>query len=360
MKQIKIGILGGGVGGLVCASELNYRLGTDTQITVIDRSPYHLFQPALLHLALGERKLKAIQRPLERLRKQNTNFVNSEITNIDVKQLTVNTKKDDFKFDYLVVGLGAKLNPSAISGFEDNAYNLYSSQGAEQINKALKEFSGGKIAIVIASLPFKCPAAPYEMAFLLDYYFKKRKIRQKVEIVLATPEPQPMPLAGKAIGPMVTDMLAGKDIEYLPNKQLKSVEKTVLLDKQRIKADLVIGIPNHSCPDVIVDSGLAKKGGWIKVDKFSLETEYKNIHAIGDNAAIALANGKPLPKAGVFAKSQAQIVAFNLAHKIGGKTLEKKYMGEGGCFIEVGHKKAAFASGDFYHEPEPLFDPKKA
>lgn len=355
----KIAILGGGIGGLVCASELNYRLGTKAEITLFDKSPDHVYQPAFLHLALGQRKPEKIRRPLERLKKQGVNFLNGEVFRADPKNLVVNAEHGDFEFDYLIFALGAGLNPRAIEGFEENALNLYSQDGAMQIYQALKNFEQGKIVIAISSMPFKCPAAPYEMAFLIDNYLRRNNKRSNAELTIVSPEPFPFPVAGKTVGQKVIKLLGMAGIEYLPNESIKSVGKQISLAKKRFKADLIIGVPAHKCPDVAVDGGLAPKDGWISVDKNNLSTKFKNLYAIGDSTVIPLANGKALPKAGVFAKAQAEVVAFNLAHKVlGNQAQEKSFQGIGACFLEVANKKAAYAKGNFFHEPDPLIKMK--
>ncbi len=360
MKTVpKVAILGGGVGGLVCASELNYRLGTKAEITVFDRSPYHVYQPAFLHLALGQRKIERIRRPLDSLKKQGINFLNGEIFRFDPENKVINAEHGDFEFDYFVFALGAQLLPQEIDGFNDHALNLYSSEGAIKISEALADFEEGKIVIAISSMPYKCPAAPYEMAFLIDAYLRQRKRRKKVQLAIVTPEPHPLPVAGPAVGEKVIKMLEAAEIEYVPNEKIKSIGKQISLSKKRFKADLVIGIPFHSCPDVAVDGGLAKKGGWIEVTSDNLETKFDDIYAIGDSTAITLANGKSLPKAGVFANKQGEVVAYNLAHKITGSgATPRRFDGKGNCFLEVGNKKSAYAKGNFFHQPDPLINLK--
>jgi sulfide:quinone oxidoreductase len=63
--------------------------------------------------------------------------------------------------------------------------------------------------------------------------------------------------------------------------------------------------------------------------------------------------GKPLPRAGVFAHAQAEVVARNIARVVAGCAPEGRFDGHGGCFIETGSGKAGFGAGDFYAEPRP-------
>ncbi|MFZ3062153.1 MAG: NAD(P)/FAD-dependent oxidoreductase, partial [Actinomycetota bacterium] len=60
-----------------------------------------------------------------------------------------------------------------------------------------------------------------------------------------------------------------------------------------------------------------------------------------------------LPKAGVFAHYQADVVAHNIAAEIKGSRSRKAFDGRGYCFVEMGYGKAGFDSGNFYTEPQP-------
>ena len=69
--------------------------------------------------------------------------------------------------------------------------------------------------------------------------------------------------------------------------------------------------------------------------------------------SIPLKLGKPLPKAGVFAHAEAEVVVKNIVRAITGKGRPATFEGLGGCFIETGDGRAAFGEGDFYAEPVP-------
>ena len=89
------------------------------------------------------------------------------------------------------------------------------------------------------------------------------------------------------------------------------------------------------------------------MDRYTLETRYPGVYAIGDITGIPLVIGKPLPKAGVFAHGQAEVVAHNIAVAITGKGEARRFEGHGECFVEMGDGKAGFARGNFYAEPAP-------
>ena len=361
IKQILI--LGGGTGGLVAANELHKKLSKEHKIILIDKNDEHIYAPSFLWLMGGKRKAEKIQKSLGLLKRKGINFINDEIVKIIPEKKIVKTKKNEFYYDYLIISLGAELVPENIKGLSQAGYNLYQIADIERLRGGLKEFKGGKVAIVISSLPFKCPAAPYEAAFLLEEYFSKKGLRKKIEINIFTPEMLPMPAAGPENGEIIKSMLESKNIIFNPEIQLASVnpnKKELRFEGNKIiNYDMLIFVPPHQGPKVIKESGVGNEMGWIPVDKNTLKTNYDDVFAIGDVASITLDSGKPLPKAGVFAHFEAEIVAENIAAEINDLKADKKYDGHAYCFLEIGYGKAGFAGGNFYAKPSPLIKMKK-
>jgi sulfide:quinone oxidoreductase len=89
------------------------------------------------------------------------------------------------------------------------------------------------------------------------------------------------------------------------------------------------------------------------VDRSTFATRFPGVFAIGDVVSIPLAMGKPLPKAGVFAHAQAEVVAANLAAEWSGHAPRRAFDGHGECFLETGGGRAGFGAGNFYAEPLP-------
>jgi sulfide:quinone oxidoreductase len=349
-------VLGGGIGGIVAANVLNRKLGRQHEIMLIDRRTEHRFPPSYPWLMMGWREPHKITRNLNLLNKKGIKYVNDEIEKIDPTNRLVKTKSNDFKYDYLIVALGAELAPETIPGFAQGAYHMYELEEAMKTREALKNFSGGTLIVDIASLPFKCPAAPYEAAFFMDYRFRKRGIRNKIEMHFFTAEGRPMGVAPPEIGNKVVEMLESRGITYHPNLKLTTVdseEKKITFENgESMSFDLLFAIPPHKAPKVVKQSGLADESGWIPVDKNTLKTKFDDVFALGDVNKIMLAMGMPLPKAGVFAHLQAEVVAHNIAADILGYR-KKEYNGWGECFLEIGYGKAGLVKGNFYAEPIP-------
>ena len=362
-------ILGGGVGGIVTANELSSRLSKEHKIILIEKNKEHTFAPSYLWLMNGDRKRKQISVPLKSLLKKDIEVVNAIVNEVVPAEQKVKAGKAEYRYDFLVIALGADLAPEKIQGWDESIHTFYTYDGAANLNETLKNFSGGKVAIVIASMPYKCPGAPHEGAMLIEDFFAAKGLRKKIEISLFTPEPQPLPVAGPELGGAVKTILDKKGIRFHPLMQLSSVDtksKQVFFDgKEPFEYDLLIVIPPHQSPAVIRQTDLANANGWIDVSPASLQTKYENVFAIGDITSIPLPGrwipDKPmmLPKAGVFSHLQADVVAKNIVKKINGLKADEKFCADGYCMLEAGEDLAGFAYGDFFGEPHPQVYLKK-
>jgi sulfide:quinone oxidoreductase len=351
-------VLGGGVGGIITANTLRKLVGKEHRIVLIEQNLDHTFAPSFLWLMTGLRKPEKISRNLNRLKRKGIEVVEGEITRIDPVKKKVTVGKHHFSGDYIIVSLGAQLIPDAIPGLEKMGYNFYSLEGAINLRDALKEFQGGNLVVLITSVPYKCPAAPYEAAMLLEYSCRKRKIRDKVNLALYAAEPGPMGVAGKELSASVRKLVEDKGIRYYPDHQLLSVDQKEKIlrfsNGSTTYFDLLAYVPTHTAPQVVKDAKLTGESDWVEVNRNTLETKFPEVYALGDITGIPLALGKPLPKAGVFAHYQAEVVAHNIAVDITGKGQKTQFTGNGECFIELGDGKAGFARGNFYAEPLPV------
>jgi sulfide:quinone oxidoreductase len=353
---MKILVLGGGIGGVVVVNALSKKLSKEHEITLVDRRTEHRFPPSYPWLMMGWREPHKVTRSLNLLDKKGIRIINSEVLKIDPSNRLVKTSTKNFEYDYLVVALGADLSPETIPGFSDKAHHIYELEDAIRFGEALRSFSGGTVAAGVSSLPFKCPAAPYEAAFFMDYHFRRKGIRDRVDFHFFTAEGRPMGVAPPEIGNIVKEMLEGRGITYHPNLKLSNVDsekgEITFEEGKSINFDLLFAIPPHLPPKAVRESDLAGESGWISVDRGTLKTKYDDIFALGDVTKIMLAVGKPLPKAGVFAHGQGEVVAQNIVSNIqgGGK---REFDGWGECFLEVGYGKAGMVRGNFYAEPTP-------
>ena len=328
-------ILGGGTGGVVAANVLSKTLDKNIhKVTLVDRKDSHVFMSSYPLLMINKRKPQAITRKLERLNKKGVEFIQAEVQKIIPEQSSIQTDKGILNYNYLIISLGAEHHPETVPGFAEGAYNIYDFEDLLRLRNQLKQLKKGKIVLFISSLPYVCPPAPYEMSFLLDDYLRQRGIRNNTELTLVTPDPSPEPLAEPKVGESVRRMLMQRGINLITEAKVLSLDpeaKSLVLDHGiNVAGDLFLGTPPQWGPTVLHNTGLVEKGGWIKVDPHTLQTEQENIYAVGDATALRLpVMGSLAPKAGIFTHYQAEVVARNLGLLLQGKIPKHRYKGKG-------------------------------
>jgi len=349
-------VLGGGVGGVVAATQLRQRLPRGDRVVLIDRERQHLFQSSLLWLAVGQRRPERIQRPLARLQRKGIEVVTGDVTELDPGARRVRVNGTSLTGDAVIVSLGADLAPDLVPGLAEGGHNLCTVAGASGVRDALGRFRGGRVVVLTAAPAYKCPAAPYEAAMLVNDHLRRRGApRTTVEIFAA--EPGPMATAGPEVSAAVRGMVEAQGVAYHPSHQIERVEpstrKLHFTSGASADYDLLIYVPPHRAPAVVSESGLVGASGWIAVDAQTLGTDAPGVYAIGDVTSIPIPSGKALPKAGVFAHREAEVVAENLAAEWSGRTPERAFDGTGACFIETGSGRAGYGAGNFYAAPLP-------
>lgn len=353
-------ILGAGTGGIVTAHQLSRLAGNDGEINPVnivlfEREEKNVLGPLLLWLMAGKREVDQVYRATKRLEGDGIEVVLAAIEKVDPAELTVTAGGKEYRGDYMVVALGMDQKP--YHRLNDFGYDFYTLEGAEALHEHLEEFGGGRVAVVVPSLPVKGPTAPYQAALLIDDLLRRKGLHAVSEVSLYSPEPEPLPLAGGELAGVVRHLLEEKGVRYFPGHQVVSATHDTLTFENGVEApyDLLVYTPRFTCPDVIRESGLTGPSGWVEVDPHTLETKFPDVYAIGDITDISLEWGDTLPKTGAFAQKQAQIVAWNLVQKIFATGDEpKKYKGDGQFYIETGEGKAGTIEGNFYAWPFPV------
>jgi sulfide:quinone oxidoreductase len=350
-------ILGGGVGGLVAANLLRDKLSDQADITLIERKKVFEFPPSYPWVMLGQRRPDQAQRPLSSLSRKGIRVVTGEVSNIDLENHQVAAGGSKIAYDYLILALGAEYAPAGIHGLADFSHHVYDLASAVRLHQALVAFDGGTVAVGVSRLPFKCPAAPYETALLIDHQLRARGLENKFRIRFFTPEGIPLPSAGPDIGNHALAFLNARGIESTFKAKLAEVKagEATFEDGSTIRFDLLIAVPPHTCPPVVREAGLTDETGWVPVDPTTMRTKHSNVYAIGDVSSVPTPSGfvPYLPKAGVFAHGQAEVVANNISVEIKGRGKTKAWDGAGACFLMTGGAQAAFVKGIWFTTPRP-------
>ena len=347
-------VLGGGIGGVVTANRLRKRLDRRHRVVLVSREDEFSFAASYLWVMTGDRRPEQVTRSLKRLQRRGIEVVIGEVEQIDPVTRTVIVTGRNLTADYLVVSLGADWATGRVPGLADHGHTFTTLPGAQLLARELTSIASGRVTVVTAAPLYKCPAAPYEAALLIDAGLRKRGVRDRVEVAVRSAEVTPMPVAGANVSAAVEQILLERDIDYEPSRQITSAEPGMIhFDDDSESTDLLVYMPPITAPTVIANYALAATDGWIHADPFTLATAFDGVFSIGDNTQIVLKIGKPLPRAGVFAHGQGRTVADRIAAAIAGEPEQARFDGHGGCFIETGAGRAAYGGGDFYADSAP-------
>jgi sulfide:quinone oxidoreductase len=344
-------ILGAGFGGIATAVALREQLGEQDEVILVDRRE---------DFAMGLRKTWAIlgispiaygTRSLASLGARGITVVQATVTQLDPARRTATVDGNALEADALVVALGAEHAMDAIPGLEAHGHNAWDRAHLDQVHGLVDAFRGGRVAVGIFGAPYPCPPAPYELALLLSDRFDARGI--DAQLTVFAPMPIVLPILGPAECVLLDGRLAERGITFLANRVATSVTEHAVTfsGAEDVSFDLLLAVPPHRCPSLLVEAGLAPAGGWVTVDRLTLETGYPGVYAIGDATAIPLANGMPLPKAGLFAEREGDTVAARIAAMLRGEPATATFDGQGTCFLEMGGGEASAVSGDFFADP---------
>jgi sulfide:quinone oxidoreductase len=350
-------VLGCGLGGVVAAKETRRLLGNRARVVVIDRDPIATYPPSYLWVVNGERRLDAIRRRRERLARHGIEFVIAEVRQVDIASRYVRADSREFTYDYLVIALGAETTFEGTPGFAEAAQSLYTAEGAERLAAALRYFAGGRVVIAATSETYKGPGAPYELAMVLEQSFHSRRMRQKVELDVFTPEPQPLAFAGAEAAETVRGLLAHKGIGLHTGRLAVSADpqrrELKFADEGVESFQLLIGVPEHRAPAVLREAGLVDESGWVSVNRDTLRTSHERVYAIGDVVHLATAGGTLLPKIASLAASEARTVARQIAWRLRGGRSPRPFDARAALTLEVGAGAALEITGDFLSARRP-------
>lgn len=356
----RIVILGGGVGGTLTANLLARRLADaislgQVDVTLVDAAGAHVYQPGFMYIAMGgEREDRLARRERALLDSEVGLLVDTAVRVDTCARTVVMASGAALPYDYLVLATGSRIVPEEIEHFVDEAQHFYSAEAALRLRHALDGFQGGRVVIGIASMPYKCPPAPLEVAFLIESELRERNLRDKSEVHFCSPIGRAFTI--ETVSQMASPILEDKGIElhtFFNVEAIDPARKVVTsLEGEELPYDLLILVPPHRGQQFLIDSKLAPApGGWLPTDRHTLRVEgQRNIWALGD------ATDLPLSKAGSTAHFEAPVVTEGIVAALVGREPNGRHASYDGrvmCFFEVGDGKGTLLRFDYEHPPHP-------
>jgi sulfide:quinone oxidoreductase len=356
----RILILGGGVGGTLAANLLVKRLrprlkSGEVTITVVDQTGDHVYQPGFMYIAMGGERAANLQRPERGLLDPRVTLVVGEVTKVDERGRTIHLSDGQrLGYDYLVLATGSRIVPETIDYFVSEAYHFYTAEAASRLRSALDAFDGGRIVIGIAGMPYKCPPAPLEVAFLIESELRERGLRENSDLHFCSPIGRAFTI--ETVSEMATPILESRGIElhtFFNVEAIDPIRKVVQsLEGEELPYDLLILVPPHKGAQFLIDSPLAPApGGWLPTTRATLQVGGRQeVFALGD------ATDLPLSKAGSTAHFEAPVVVERIVAAVEGRQVDPRrgdYLGKVMCFFEIGDGKGTVLQFDYEHPPKP-------
>jgi sulfide:quinone oxidoreductase len=342
-------ILGAGFAGLELSSRLSDELADEVDVTLIDQNDSFLFGFSKLDVMFARRTMDEVRISYRNITKPGVTFRQESVLSIDPGHKRVVTNAGVYDADVLVVALGADLAPEATPGLDECGYEFYSPGGAARVRDLLPAFSGGNVVIAVLGGFFKCPPAPYETAVLLHEHLSRRGARDAATIHLVTPMPKPIPISDETSDALI-GLLDERDIRHSHASWITRLDPAAkvahLKDGQELPFDLLLAVPVHRAPPVVVESGLTEDG-WIPVDPATFATKFPDVYAVGD------VTSAPVPRAGVIAEGEASTVADVLIARLTDGPPPAPYPGEMTCYIEMGDDTVGTVDANFLSGPAP-------
>ena len=348
-------LLGAGTAGTMVANHMARELDRDWQVTVIDPEMSHLYQPGLLFLPFGARDEDKMVRSRQRTLAPAVRWIQRAVAGLDPDTKSVSLDNGvRIPYDLLVIATGTRIRPDLVEGLKGDHwqrkhFEFYTLSGALALRTALANFDHGRLVLNVAEMPIKCPVAPLEFLFLADAYLRRRGIRERVELVYATP------LEGAFTKP-----LTNKKLNYLLEEKGIAIEPDFALmtadgdsgtltsyDEREVGYDLLVSIPTHSGAAFVEEAGFGNELAFIPTDRHTLAAkDLADVFVLGD------ATDLPSSKAGSVAHFQSEVLSANLMDTVAGRSPASTFDGHANCFVETGFGKAMLI--DFNYETEPL------
>lgn len=358
-------IIGGGNAGISTASQL-LRKKLNLQITIIEPSEVHYYQPAWTLVGAGTFDIKDTVRKEASVMPEGVKWIKDRVVAIIPRENIVKLEGgDELKYNYLIVAAGIQVNWADIKGLKESlgkngVCSNYDFRTAPYTWQCLQNSKAGNVLFTSPNTPIKCGGAPHKIMYLAADYFRKQGNLSMHKIQFWT-------AGGRLFGVDKYEKTLLKVVER-GNIELNFKTHLVEIDGENKRArfeylneekkgesvwveyDMIHVTPPQSAPDFIKNSELANTSGWVDVDKNTLQhLRYSNVFSLGDSA------GLPTAKTGAAIRKQVPVLVENIISEMSGANLKANYNGYSSCPIVTGYGKLVMAEFDYNNQPMETF-----
>lgn len=356
-------IVGGGTAGITVAAQLRRGRHRSGDVAVIEPSSKHYYQPLWTLVGAGAARREQTEREEAAVMPHGVDWIREYVAEFDPENNALVTR-DGLRvtYDWLIVAAGIQINWGGIKGLRESiGHNgVCSNYSYEYVNstwEAMRNFQGGTAIFTQPKGAIKCGGAPQKICYLAEDYFRQRGVRDKARVIFASPgerifsiEKYRIALEKVVERKHIETMFRHNLMEIRPESREAVFEKADVDEEVVVKYDMLHVTPPMSAPDFIAKSPLANDGGWVEVDKDSLQhVRYPNVFSLGDCSSL------PTSKTGAAVRKQAPVLVKNLRSAMDGEPLTAKYNGYTSCPVITGYGSLILAEFNYEHEPDETF-----
>jgi sulfide:quinone oxidoreductase len=361
-------VIGGGAGGIMTAAQLR-RKDKKLSIAIIEPGDKHYYLPAWTLVGAGAFKYSKTIKDEKKMIPPGVKWIKDYATTFDPESNLVNTKNSGaITYDAMILSAGIQYDIDALPGLREalNTDNVCSNYlDPEKTYRVLQHFKGGNAVFTQPAGAIRCGGAPQKIMYLAEEYFIKSGVREKSNVIFATPGT--VIFGTKEFADELNRIIESKHVNFKPyykpiridvakqeisfqytKPEAKKTEADLdqrvgeRLDGENIVTmhyDMLHLAPPQSAPDFIKHSPFAHQDGphkgYVNVDIHTLQhAHYKNVFGLGDSA------GLPTAKTGAAARKQAHVVVDNVMRILEQRPIsEEVYEGYSSCPIVTGYGK---------------------
>ncbi|KAF2411201.1 sulfide:quinone oxidoreductase [Pseudomonas antarctica] len=365
-------VIGGGSAGIGLLASLLKR-DPHLNITLIEPSEYHCYQPAWTLVGGGAYDVKKTRRPLANVLPNGVTWVQAAVTELlPDEQTLVLDSGQRVTWHNLIVCPGLRLAWEKVEGLQEalgqhGVTSNYSYEHAAYTWQLVQQLKSGRAIFTQPAMPIKCAGAPQKAMYLSCDHWLKQGHLKNIDVEFD--------LAGAALFGVATFVPPLMKYVEKYNARLAFNSNLIRVDGPARKAwfevkdaagnvsveekafDLLHVVPPQVSPDFIRQSPLADAAGWCEVNPHSLQhLRYPHIFGLGDVC------GTTNAKTAAAVRKQIVVVAENLLALRKQAPLPLKYDGYGSCPLTVEKGKVVLAEFGYGGKLLPTFalDPTQA
>ena len=363
----RIVVLGGGLGGVIAAYDLDEKLQNSAEITLVSDAPQFSFTPSNPWVALGWREPSAIQVDLAKaMRRKKIGFVAQKAMRVEPDKNALHLADgNSMTYDFLVIATGPDLAFDEVEGLgpKGHTVSVCQTDHAAHAFEAFEAFCAAPGPIVVGAVQgASCFGPAYEFAMMLDTELRRRKLRDKVPMTFVTPEPYIGHLGLDGVGDtksVLESEMRSRHIKWITDARVDRIDDgTMHVSQMRegqdpVARDLPFGfamlLPAFRGIEALKGiEGLVNPRGFVLVNEHQRNPAFPNVFALGVCIAIPPVGTSlvpvGVPKTGFMIESMSAAIAQNIRALILGQQPSARASWNAICLADFGDGGVAFVA----------------